>query len=276
MSDEQDVSEYVLGEIDLDAPIHRIFRLWTFWESLRRRRLFLVSPRLWDDPMERLPEQIGVQWKDGDRFLNQEFWDVHLSAVFLQAWSRTSESDVLQRAYSRVEKDAQHRRNTVPRDEGVRVSTTPRKLLRTAAHGRVFLGSESLFLGAVDYHTESDIANALGSLIQSEGLRAAGRGRLRALSCLLKRSLFSHENEVRLIVVENIPYPRERDTIEIAFDPGTLFDQVAFDPRLEMFEYNERCALAEALGVTAPMPRLTWYDPNSYIVTLDQRNRREE
>ncbi|HEV8413036.1 MAG TPA: hypothetical protein VGQ49_05545 [Bryobacteraceae bacterium] len=69
---------------------------------------------------------------------------------------------------------------------------------------------------------------------------------------LLKRLAFHHEAEVRLIYVEQrIERPvAEGEFVRIPIDPNTMFDEVAFDPRLVLFERREREETALSLKYT--------------------------
>ncbi|HEV8413037.1 MAG TPA: hypothetical protein VGQ49_05550 [Bryobacteraceae bacterium] len=110
--------------LDPDEQIYRIFPLWFFEEALRLKYLVLAPPSKWDDPFELMPERSVIDI-DGEQTPLQTL----LKLVFAQCWSRTKESDTLWRAYSRVSKDPHAGRNIHPREEGVQVRSTPRKLL---------------------------------------------------------------------------------------------------------------------------------------------------
>src|ERR1039457_6010799 len=108
--------------------------MWFLEEAIRLRLLVLVAPHLWEDPFELIGSAIAVNQRVGDR-IQQTIINQSLPTPYAQAWSATAESDTLLRAYSRVIKDPHFRRNVVPRDEGVRVRSTPRKLLRALLGG---------------------------------------------------------------------------------------------------------------------------------------------
>jgi len=118
----------LIGIENPDEPVYRIFPLWYFEEALRLRQLVLVNPAVWEDPYEVLPERLMLQDLRPDNF-KEKMFNVFLRPAYAQCWSRTKESDTLMRAYSRVVLDSHHKRNTTPETEGVRVRSTPRKLL---------------------------------------------------------------------------------------------------------------------------------------------------
>ena len=109
---------------NLDTPLFRIYPLWFFEEALRVKKLVLIPPHKWEDPYELLPWCVSVTRISGKTILENK-----IRPVYAQCWSAKHESDTLMRAYSRVSKDFHHNRNILIRDEGVKVRTTPRKLM---------------------------------------------------------------------------------------------------------------------------------------------------
>ena len=124
-----------------DGPIYRIFPLWFLEEALWLRQLVLVPRASWEDPHEVLEKRIAVSVYNGGVYQRQVMIGEGLPQAFAQCWSATPESDALLRAYSRVVKDTHFQRNTCPRDEGVRVRSTPRKLLQALRVGTRDAGS---------------------------------------------------------------------------------------------------------------------------------------
>ena len=122
------MSNNIIRISDPDQPIYRIFPLWFFEEALRLKNVVLVNPRIWEDPMEIVGGFIAVNQIVNGK-LTQEHIEAPFARIFAQCWSSTMESDTLLRAYSRVVKDPYLRRNMFPREEGVRVRTSARKLL---------------------------------------------------------------------------------------------------------------------------------------------------
>src|SRR5689334_4206388 len=119
---------------DIDGPIHRIFSLWSLEQTLRQKSLVLVLPREWEDPYEVVGDAIQVHRKVGARY-ESTFINQDLPPLYAQCWSSTGESDTLLRAYSRVLKDSRFQKNVFPQEEGVRVRSTPRKILNAIASG---------------------------------------------------------------------------------------------------------------------------------------------
>jgi hypothetical protein len=232
---------------DPDAPIYRIFPLWFLDEALRLRLLTLNSPSRWEDPYEIIGERISIIRNVADKL--ERTMPRTLPAAFAQCWSATKESDTLLRAYSRVVKDPYFARNLHPREEGVRVNSTPRKLINALRAGTRSFPDGSCYVGGVDYmseaHVQRELANAVGTYGPDVFTAPANRAKL----LLLKRDAFQHEAEVRLIYVEQRDVPPE-PVFRVQFDPNEVFDDISFDPRLVEFERKEREAAVRAAGYT--------------------------
>jgi len=233
-----------LTEQDLDRPLHRIYPLWFLEDALRVNggRLVLVPPSVWEDPFEDIGARFMMQAPSGA----QKSLAGYLAPVYAQCWSFEDQSDVLMRAYSRVTKDAFLGRNIEPRYEGVRVTTTPRKLIKAAIdwlRKRKDL-KWSVYLGAIDYRDDGEqmIVNRLGNI----GPTRLGIGIERVQSVLIKRKIFRHESEVRLVCV--LDRGSHDKTIWIDVNPNELFHEMRFDPRLAEFERLERVEFIRSLG----------------------------
>jgi hypothetical protein len=233
---------------DPDAPVYRIFSLWFFEELLRLKQLALVPPTRWEDPFEVLAQ--GIQMVDQSTApWDCEMLEPYLSPAYAQCWSTTPESDTLLRAYSRVIKDPHFGRNTTPQDEGVKVRTTPHKLISVLQTWAANSEDRSCFVGSVRYGSREQILQELANLIGCHGPKALGHGKLRAELLLLKRDAFSHESEVRAICIDGRPIG-EQSIIQVHVDPVQFIEEVEFDPRLLTFERREREAVARDLGYT--------------------------
>jgi hypothetical protein len=220
----------VLGIGDPDAPVFRIFPLWFFEEALRLRELVLVLPEQWEDPYEVLTSRIMIV-RQRTAPTHQQPLAPFLLPAYAQCWSNTSESDTLLRAYSRVAKDSRFGRNASPRDEGVTVRSTARKLLEALRSWSPSHADTSCFIGAVQYGDGDQIQQELTNRIDRYGPEGLRDGRPRADLLLFKRKAFQHEAEVRLVYIEGRDIPAPPD-VRVPIDPNDVFDEVTFDPRL--------------------------------------------
>ncbi|MCE5309703.1 MAG: hypothetical protein LLG20_18880 [Acidobacteriales bacterium] len=221
-----------------DEAVYRIYPLWFLEEVLRLHQLVLASPHLWDDPFEVVGNAIAVDYPRGDKY-EQVIINQSLPPVYAQCWSATQESDTLLRAYSRVIKDPHFSRNICPRDEGVRVRSSPRKLLEALVKGTQREPASSCFIGCVQYLGKDTLLQEIANAVGTAGLNAFEHPANRAKLLLMKRDAFAHEAEVRLMLVRH-GGNSSNALLRIHIDPSAVFDEISFDPRLATFERRER------------------------------------
>jgi hypothetical protein len=263
------LTEGLIGVPDPDAPIYRIFPLWFLEEALRLCQLVLVPPHMWEDPFEVVGNAIAINRREGGRW-NQVIINQSLPPVFAQCWSATAESDALLRAYSRVVKDSHFSRNICPRDEGVRVRSTPRKLLRALIAATESAPNGSCYIGFVRYHSQSALLQEIANAIGQHGNDVFSAPINRAKLLLLKREAFSHEAEVRLIYVRHHTDPPQ-PLLHIPIDPVEVFDEITFDPRLVTFERKERESVVRSLGYTGSIGESLLYQRTLLEVVLNDK-----
>jgi len=247
---------------NLDAPLFRFYPLWFFQEALRVRNLALISPQKWEDPYEFLPWRVAINRKSG-----QTFWEDKIRPVYAQCWSGTQESDTLLRAYSRVFKDPHHNRNVLIREEGVRVGTTARKLIKAILKSRQTFPKDSFYLGRVNYLSPDEIKQNVANTINKNGENMLFGGLGLANLMLLKRKAFQHEDEYRLLYIEERDIPVQK-IFQVSIEPNEVFDEVTFDPRLEPFERLEREENATRLGFKGEFGKSDLYQKVFFIVHL--------
>jgi len=228
---------------ELDRPIHRIFPLWLFEEALRIKCLTFVQPSLWEDPFEDPCVHVMVQRNGAQKELAP-----HLRQAWAQCWSYEADSDVLLRAYSQVDLHPLANRNRDPAREGVRVTTTTRKLLRQVADWQKENPKDHFYAGRVMYEPSDNYPAGLADVLAKYGEAFFETADGRAESLWRKRAMFQHEDEVRLLCIGPDRHGQGDRIKRLSFDPNSLFNEVAFDPRLALFERREREAAARALG----------------------------
>lgn len=255
-----------IGIDDPDRPIYRIYPLWYFQSALRLKQLVLVQPQLWSDPYELLPWR--CKYVERKPRYREAMSEPYMRPVYAQCWSATKESDTLISAYSRVVRHKHESRNECPGEEGVTVSSTPRKLLESLQEWATPDRKFCCFVGRVKYSDSVGIHERLGKVFGGQMPQDKISARQMAELMLLKRDAFEHENEVRLIYVETrkIP-PSDRVTCQIA--PNEVFDSVKFDPRLAIFERNERERSATGLGYTGKFETSSLYTAPLLTIILN-------
>ena len=225
-----------LNQNNLDKPIYRIIPASRFVQMLATNDFFLVNPQKWDDPFENslASARIQVGHEVGD-FLKK-------TGVYGQCWTWHKETDAMWRIYS-------------PDKDGVRLMTTPRRLLTSLQNG---VGEHAkCFIGQVQYKRKSALQ---AYFYEINLLDASGRGV--AESLLYKGVQFRHEAEVRLIYcAEEGVHLSEVFGYKIS--PSHLFGDVLLDPRMNRVQRNFYTEAMSSLGHTLKMRRSTMYDAPS-------------
>lgn len=234
-----------LKESELDKPIYRIFPIGRFIQILTTKQLTLVKPKKWDDPFENAllcsAFQIGGDIAD---FAAKD-------SVYGQCWTLHRETDAMWRIYS-------------PSKDGVRLMTTPRKLLKSLQDAIGKHSEIKCFIGKVKYEYKSDLEECFSKI---DLMNTNGSGI--AESLLYKRKEFSHEREVRLIYSGD-DGKCESDILSYPIDPDDLFDRVLFDPRMEESLRKSYISAIRSLGCNSEVKRSTLYDaPKSLVVKLN-------
>lgn len=193
----------------LDKPIYRIMSINRFLQTLKKKTLTLVKPHKWDDPFENALLASSFKASGG------ELGTISAKdSVYGQCWTLHRETDAMWRIYSQNK-------------DGVRVSTTPRKLLNALKDSVGEHPELKCFLGQVQYKRKTALLESLKSI---DLLSTDGSGI--AESLLYKRVEFSHEKEVRLIYCGD-DGKCSSDLYDFKIDPDSLFDRILFDPRME-------------------------------------------
>ncbi|WP_119307363.1 DUF2971 domain-containing protein [Cohaesibacter haloalkalitolerans] len=221
---------------DLDKPIYRIFPVSRFIQVLTTKELTLVKPSKWDDPFENLllSSEIKVGTTTADIAAR--------NSVYGQCWTLHRETDAMWRIYS-------------PNKDGVRVRSTPRKLLDALKGDCGDYSELRCFIGKVRYLT----LKSLKKKLQSVNIFDANGSGI-AESLLYKRKEFSHEKEIRL-VFSGEDHKCTSDIFGFKIDPSQTLDRVLFDPRMSEDLRKSYITAIKALGYTAEIKRSTLYDP---------------
>jgi hypothetical protein len=122
---------------DVDKPIYRVMPAVRFLQILHDGQLTLLKPKKWDDPFENMLLSARVTLADtssGDMRNIRE-------SVYGLCWTKLCESDAMWRIYS-------------PYKDGVRLKSTPRKLLGSLQSVIGKFATISCFIGSVQYHDD--------------------------------------------------------------------------------------------------------------------------
>jgi len=225
-----------LDESDLDKPIYRIMPINRFLQLLEVKKLTLVKPKKWDDPFENALLNCDVITADGEiaSFAAKD-------SVYGQCWTFHRETDAMWRIYS-------HNK------DGIRVTTTPRKLLEALNKAEPKFHNIRCFIGKVSYLETEDLLDTL----QSINLFATNGSGI-AESLLYKRTAFAHEREIRLIYTGDDD-ACVSDVFQFDIDPKNLFSRLVFDPRMDENLRNAYKLAIKADGYDIRIMRSTLYD----------------
>jgi hypothetical protein len=226
----------------LDKPVYRIMPIHRLLQSLESKTLTLVKPKKWDDPFENALLASAFETSDGEQttFAAKD-------SVYGQCWTLHRETDAMWRIYSH-EKD------------GVRITSTPRKLFEALKSSDKKFWQVRCFVGRVTYESKDDLLESLGeiNLMKSDGSGVAE-------SLLYKRREFSHEREVRLIY-SGPDDTSTKDIYPFPIDPATVFDRLTFDPRMDEELVAAYTLAIRAKGYKRPITQSSLYNAPTGLV----------
>lgn len=231
-------SNYInLDETLLDKPVYRIMPIHRVLQALENKHLVLVKPKKWDDPFENALLAAAFETEEGERasFAAKD-------CVYGQCWTLHRDTDAMWRIYSGTK-------------DGVRITSTPRKLLAALQKSDPKFQMVRCFIGKVTYLSKNDLLNKLGgiNLLKSDGSGIAE-------SLLYKRKEFAHEKEVRLIY-SGPDGGCTSDIYPFSIDPSEVFEKLTFDPRMDV-ELRKAYRLAfRAKGFSGTVATSTLYKP---------------
>ena len=130
----------IFNNLSLDTKIYRIFTFDRFKELIESNELVLVNPEMWDDPFENFflkANAIDGQGNTVDFSNLRKMW-------YGQCWTKNEDTDAMWRIYS-------------PDKNGVRISTTVRKLFNTIYNKNDKFASLKYFIGNVNYQTKDEL-----------------------------------------------------------------------------------------------------------------------
>jgi hypothetical protein len=167
-----------------------------------------VKPHKWEDPFENFILNWGASRAQKGK--------VARPTVYGQCWTLGKASDAMWRIYS-------------PTSNAVRVRSTVSKIVESLA--RVSKPTQEAFVGRVKYPHENKLLERANAAIH---LLNSGKASMRtcAETLLLKRTMFTHEREVRLLLLSPEDGEDHRDLYHYDIDPHEMIDQVMLDPRI--------------------------------------------
>lgn len=148
--------------------------------------------------------------------MGSSFFDIGIRKNPLgTCWTRKSVSDAIWRIYSHDKK-------------AVRIKSTPEILFRHIAKGLQDYPNSQLFIGKVEYLTTKQIKEKAKKF--TRGVISGDSGKSVAESLLFKRKSFSHEEEVRVLVIDQDDISKD-GVLGISVDPHEIILSVLIDSR---------------------------------------------
>jgi hypothetical protein len=237
----------IIGIDDLDTPIYRIFTIRRLLEVFQSKQLTLVKPAKWDDPFENFLLKSVIDLGHGDYAGLEPIQQT----LYAQCWTTLEESDAIWRIYA-------------PKKNSVRVKTTVRELWDAFYNPGVAFAELSHWLGRMEYMTSTDIQKFMAGHLPSVAVfDSTGRGH--ALSLLVKRIEFNHEQEVRVIYNDSNS-SITGDVHPFRVDPLMLFHDLLFDPRMSSGTFRRCARLFKKQGFTRPMAKSSLYSLPSFVI----------
>lgn len=230
--------------VNPNRPIYRIIPLFHFIKNFKRKKSSLSKPKVWDDPNENylLNNLFNINGEIA------EFSDDIRDSIFGQCWSLEAESDALWRIYS-------------PRKNGIRLKTTPKKLLKELAKNKNINSPElKCFIGKIKYEKNDNLIPALkDNLLNDDSVLFRTDGSGLAKSLLYKMDCFKYEKEIRLIYCGCKNDKNNRFYFDI--NPNELYDSLCFDPRLEQEKIKNIYRFLKRIGCQIKLEYSKLYTP---------------
>ena len=193
------------------SNVYRIISLERFFEMFTKKENVLVKPQKWEDPFE----DFILDWRSS----GDEKGQFVRPTVYGQCWTVGKASDAMWRIYS-------------PTSHSVRIRSTVSKIVASLA--RATKPNQEAFVGRVKiYPNEDTLLKRANAAIRT---LKKGKAPMKAYAetLLLKRSMFTHEQEVRLLLLTPIASAVSGDLHPYQIDPHDLIDQVMLDPRISI------------------------------------------
>lgn len=235
-----------ITERQIDEPIFRIVSIDRLFELFTSKQNVLVKPKLWKDPFEMFLMNSTGELENG-KLLPIRFRD-HL---YGQCWTRTKESNAMWQTYSLNAK-------------GVRITTTPRKLIKAMYDSIGEVKGQNCYIGKVNYYTTLELKILLEDCYSNWKNDFTSADLIQTL--LFKIITFKHEDEIRLIY--NSQGEEKSDYYRFTIDPCDLIDKILFDSRIEYKEFIKGKKELRKLGFTKRVVKSNFYNSNKSNINV--------
>lgn len=202
--------EYInMSDDEISKPIYRIINFDRLVRLFQSNKMTFVKPEKWDDPFENFIAKTKID-------MGSSFLDVGIRKnPHGTCWTRKSVSDAIWRIYSHDKKS-------------VRIKSTPEIVCRNITKGLQGYPKSKLFIGKVEYLTTNQIKRKAKEF--TKGVISGDSDKVVAKSLLFKRNSFSHEEEVRVFVIDHDDISTD-GVLNINVDPHEIIQNVLIDSR---------------------------------------------
>ena len=201
----------VLNGLELSMPVYKYIPLKHVITMLKTRKLYVGKVKTWEDTYENF--LLKQDFMYGDKHLSAESL---MNQIYGQCWTTLSESDAMWRIYSNTNKK---------NDVAIRIKTTAQRLFDSVYLSDTCMATTSI--GSVEYVYKTDILKWIKGLNIHT---AQDIGNNIVPSLYKKRKPFSHEKEVRIIIMHDHDIG---EGLYYDISPETMFDDYVIDPRLD-------------------------------------------
>lgn len=207
--------EYIgIGEDDRSKPIYRIISFDRLVRIFQSNQMSFVKPEKWDDPYENLIAKTHVDLGTSQASSLLEVGirnDSHGNC-----WTQQPDSDAIWRIYSSDKKC-------------VRIESTPKVISSNIKKGLCSYPKSRLFIGKVDYIPDDQIKIKVKEFAKKvrSGVDLC---KAAAESLLFKRKSFEHEDEVRVLIIDQDGISKH-GVLNVKVDPHHLIQSVEIDSR---------------------------------------------
>lgn len=208
------MSEYIkISGDDISKPIYRIISFEKLVGIFKSNQMTFVKPDKWDDPFENVIAKTIIKLETGNE---PSFRDLGIRKnSHGTCWTRKATSDAIWRIYSHDKR-------------AVRVESTPEIIVRNISKWLKDYPKSKLYIGKVEYITNDQIKKK--AIDYARRVKSGDLCRAAAESLLYKREPFSHEDEVRVLLIDQHDMSKD-GVLNIKVDPHDIIQRVEIDPR---------------------------------------------
>lgn len=193
-----------------DRYVYRITTIDRLKELFASKSNTLVKPRLWDDPYENFILSSKVRLKSGE-VVEYNFHE----RMYGQCWTFHAASDAMWRIYA-------------DQKNGVRLRSTIATLAHGLGQAHSQLTDVKCCIGRIRYLSVRQMKQVADRTFDDYGI---GVNEI-FNSLLVKRTAFTHEQELRVLYCELDDSKRGNEIYAYEVDPHEMISQIMLDPRL--------------------------------------------